>query len=271
MGKPERIGHDFFEDFAADRGLRVGDPGSERGLMPSFDALRSEELDPDAVDPSIRHFYERTSEYRLDVWSQWSGAFRPFGWAVATLFSKRLEQLNVPLSPLSTREGFTNSIVALEDPETGQGKYTAWVRRNRLSGEVIYAASYSVTRLPGHEARFVKVVFPLPNGNAMVILRPTASDDGSLLLRSRGTGFGDAGFYFLVRAPRGRVWVHYVSTFREAIRVYVNAEAELRTDHDFHIWRRRFMRLHYRMEGTGSKSGDQPGGAPGTSERFAAP
>ena len=33
---------------------------------------------------------------------------------------------------------------------------------------------------------------------------------------------------------------------------YVDAEGELRTDHDFHIWRRRFMRLHYRMEATTS-------------------
>ena len=91
----------------------------------------------------------------------------------------------------------------------------------------------------------MKVVFPLPNGYAMVLMRPVAQADGSLLLVSRGSGFGDAGFYFLVRAPDGRAWVRYVRTFHETIHVVLDADGALRTDHDFHIWRRRFLRLRY--------------------------
>lgn len=247
VGTADRIGHDFFETFAVANGMRIRAAESELGLMPDFDALRSEELDPGAADAAVRRFYERTAGYRLEVSSQWSGLFRPFGWALAALFSRRLEQLNMPMSSPSTSADMTSSILVLEDAETGRAHYTAWVRSNQLSGETVYAASYSVTDLPGHTARFVKVVFPLPNGCATVILRPTVLEDRSLLLQSRGVGFGDPGFYFVVRAPQGDAWVRSVNTFHEEIRVYVDDEAELRADHDFHIWGQRFLRLHYRM------------------------
>jgi len=41
----------------------------------------------------------------------------------------------------------------------------------------------------------VKVVFPMPAGNATVILRPSLERGGGLRLSSRGARFGDAGFY----------------------------------------------------------------------------
>jgi hypothetical protein len=248
IGDPERIGHDFFETLAAAGAVRFAERGAAaQGLMPSFSALRSSEFDPDAVAPEIGRFYERTSEYRLEISSQWSARFVPFGHALAAVFSRRLQQLNVPLPGPSSKAVMASSIAVVEDPRTGESRYTAWVRRTRGSGETIYVAAYSVTALPGHAARFVKVVFPLPNGYAMVVLRPAALADGSLLLVSRGSGFGDPGFYFLVRGPHGRAWVRYVRTFHETIRVFVGPGGELLTDHDFHIWRRRFLRLRYGM------------------------
>lgn len=246
VGPVERIGEQFFAELADGHRLRARDAGPGHGLMPSFDALRCPGFDPRDVAEPIRRFYEHTSSYRLDVWSQWSGPFRPFGWALARLFSRRLEQLNVPLTPLSTAAGMSSSIVQLEDPASGSFRYTAWVRRNKQSGETIFAAGYSITPLPGH-GRVVKVVFPLPNGNATVLLRPIALEDGSLLLQSRGKRFGDPGFVFVVAGTRGKSWVRYVSTFHETIRVFVDEAGEVRTDHDFHIWGRRFLRLHYRM------------------------
>ncbi len=259
VGLTERIGPDFFATFGAASGLRIGDSTGQRGLMANFEALRSTEFDPDAVGPAVRRFYERTSEYELEVDARWMESFRPVGWAVATAFGRRLGQLNLPLSRRAAGAGMTSSIVVLEEPDTGRIRHTAWVRGNRGSGETIYAASYSVTGLPGHDRRFVKVVFPLPNGYAMVVLQPTALADGSLLLESRGLGFGDPGFYFLVRAPLGAAWVRYVRTFHEAIRVYVDREATLRADHDFYVWGRRFVRLEYVMrEAHGSR---EPGAA----------
>ena len=64
-------------------------------------------------------------------------------------------------------------------------------------------------RTPRATGPCVKTVFPLPNGNAIVILRPEAQADGSLVLLSDGHRFGDPGFYFTVhRAPKLRNRLH---------------------------------------------------------------
>jgi len=93
----------------------------------------------------------------------------------------------------------------------------------------------------------VKVVFPLPNGSAIVIMRPESDPDGSLIVRSAGARFGDPGFYFFVEQEPGRGWARYVRTLQESIRVYADGAGTLRADHDLRIWATRFLRLHYRM------------------------
>lgn len=244
VGSTRGIGSDFFDVLAHHDQLGLQSGG---GLMRSFAALAGPEFDPGAVDRRIAHFYEHTSAYELDVWSQWSGAFRPFGGLLAALFSGRLQQLNVPLAPLSTSRGMSSRVVELSDPETGELLTTGWIRENRGSGDTIYVGAYSLAEVPMRESPCVKVVFPLPNGNATVLLKPTAEPDGSLLLESDGRGFGDAGFYFVVRARSRRAWVRHVRSFRESIRVYADEAGDLRTDHVFTLWRRPFLELHYRL------------------------
>lgn len=195
---------------------------------------------------AIAAFYERTSDYDIDVWSHWCGAFRPFGGVLAALFSRRLQQLNVPLSGLDTRRGMISEVASVIDPASDAALFTAWVRRLVGSGHVIYAGAYSTCEVPAFPGRSVRVVFPLPNGNAIVIMRPVANADGSLTLLSAGTGFGDSGFYFTVHAAPGVVWARYVRTMRETIRVYADQES-VRADHVLTIWRMTFLRLHYRM------------------------
>jgi hypothetical protein len=106
---------------------------------------------------------------------------------------------------------------------------------------------------PGFSGPCVKVVFPLPNGSATVVLRPEARPDGSLLLHSSGRELGDPGFYFVVRDGDAQAWVRYVPTMRETIHAYVE-DGELRTDHVFQIWGLRYLRLHYRLSREGAPS-----------------
>ncbi len=70
IGKPTGIGLDFFQTYAAERGLRLVH-AKPSGLLPRFQSLRGPEFNPDAVSPQVAEFYERTSEYELDAWSQW--------------------------------------------------------------------------------------------------------------------------------------------------------------------------------------------------------
>ena len=251
-GEPAGIGGAFFQRWASSNGLQVRRNGT-RGLIPSLDALAGPTFDPAAIHPAVRRFYEETSSYELEVWSEWSGAFKPFGWLLSRLFSRRLQQLNVPLAPLDTSEGTSSEVLHLVD-SGGAVRMAAWIRHLRSSGDVLYAGSYSVAQVPGHANPCVRVVFPLPNGNAMVFLRTATDEDGALTVLSSGSGFGDPGFYFTVESDHG-LHARYVRTMRESIRVYASRDGEVRADHIMWIFGLVFLRLHYRLRGL------SPGGA----------
>jgi hypothetical protein len=110
-------------------------------LIPNLAQL--ELSDPGAVAPSVRRFYERTSEFELDAWSEWCGFFRPFGRALALLFSHRLQQLNVPLSLLDSSKGISSCVLQWRDRNSGDVVQTAWVRELHATKNVLYAGSYS--------------------------------------------------------------------------------------------------------------------------------
>jgi hypothetical protein len=243
-GETTGIGRDFFDRLAAREGL-VARRSDVSGLLPTIDALLGAGFDPKLVHPAVRRFYERTGEYELEAWAEWCGMFRPFGRLLALLFSRRLQQLNVPLSGLDVRLGTTSEVIQLVDPASGELHYTGWLRTLRATENVLYAGAYSVTRVPGFDRPCVKVVFPLPNGNAQVFLKPEITADGSLTVTSSGRGFGDPGFYFTVHR-RGRVWARYVRAMRESIRVFADNQ-DVRADHQMWLWGATFLRLHYRL------------------------
>jgi hypothetical protein len=252
VGDVDVIGTDFFTRLADREGLRVVTDGPPRGLVENFEDLAGPACDPLQVDGRVAEFYEQTSEYEFDVRSEWRGGFRPFGNAVAAIFSRRLQQLNVPLSPLDTSQGISTSVVQLVDG-AGAVKQPAWVREIVASKRTLYAGSYSLCRVPGFDGPCVKVAFPLPNGSANVIMRPESSPDGSFTMRSSGKAFGDPGFYFFVEAGSDRGWARYLKTLEEDIRVYVDSRGQLRADHNLWIWGATFLRLHYRMRRKGSR------------------
>jgi hypothetical protein len=99
VGDVDVIGTGFFTRLADREGLTVVKDGPLRGLVENFRDLAGSACDPLRVDGRVVEFYEQTSEYEFDVWSEWRGGFRPFGNALAAIFSQRLQQLNVPLSP----------------------------------------------------------------------------------------------------------------------------------------------------------------------------
>ncbi|HSQ30934.1 MAG TPA: hypothetical protein VLN49_13840 [Gemmatimonadaceae bacterium] len=245
-GDPRGIGEDFFAGLARREGLMLRRP-ADGGLISEFSALAASDFEPGSVDPEVVAFYARTATYELDSWAEWCGAFRPFGRLLAIMFSRRLQQLNVPLTGLDTSRGVTSEILQLVDPATGAVRYTAWVRRLVGSGNVLYAGAYSVAAVPGRAGLCVKVVFPLPNGNAVVLMRPVAHADGSLSIVSAGKRFGDPGFYFTVRAGEGEVWARYVASLEESIRIYAAEGGSVRADHVLTLWGATFLRLHYRL------------------------
>jgi hypothetical protein len=242
IGDAARIGPDFFDRLVRRQGGRTVDG---LGLLSSMTKLFK---DPEAcahISLSVREFYEQTSRYRIDAWSSWVGGFWPFGRLLASMFSRRLEQLNLPIDGIETSQGMTSQISDLIDRD-GRVIAIAWVRTLKQTGRVVYCGTYSTCVVPRHSGICLKVCFPLPNGNATVILWPKIEDDGSLTLTSSGDRFGDPGFYFIVHHNEA-TFARYVRGMRERIHVYQGAAGEVAADHDLFFFGKMFLRLRYRL------------------------
>lgn len=248
-GTSQRIGADFYEGLSKDKDVEYTKNEANSGLMKDFNKLASRSFNPIDIDSRVKDFYERTVNYRLDAWSQWSWLFRPFAWILVYFVSRRIQQLNLPVSPLDTSRGMTSDVIRLIDKGTGESVYTCWLRRVAATNDVIYAGFYSTCRPPGYPGECVKVVFPLPRGNATVILKPIAHSDGSFELSSSGSRFGDPGYYRILQVDEGGRKVRYIRAMKEAIHVYVDSQGTLRTDHVFRFWKLRMLSLHYKISG----------------------
>jgi hypothetical protein len=249
---PPRIGAAFHRGLAHALGLDVRQQ-SDLGLLPDCAVLDGNGFEASDLQPAVRDFYERTGRYHLDVWSQWSPLFWPFGWALITFVSRRMEQLNFPMYPIETARGMTSEVEQLVDRD-GKVVYTSWLRRNTGTGMVIYSGLYSAASPPGH-GPCVKVVFPVSNGNATVLLRPHVNGDGSLELVSAGKRFGDPGFYRVTGMRDGRARVWYVRGFTETFHVYAEADGSVRTDHHLKWWGLPVLHLHYHITETAQAAG----------------
>jgi hypothetical protein len=245
LGRPGRIGTGIYERIAAEAGLRIN-VSEDAGLIPDFGALRGPSFDPDTVRQEIRHFYEHAALYQLEVWSEVSLVGRLFLWLLVEFISRRMDQLNFPISSLEVAKGMSSEVVQLLDPDSRRVIATGWLRRLKSSGNVIYAGLYSIERIPGEENPCVKVTFPC-RGSANVYLRPVAHGDGSFGLDSSGSGFGRSGFYRIVDGGLNHWRVRNFTTLHELFFVYIDNEEVLRVDHSVSFLGLTIIRLHYKM------------------------
>lgn len=245
IGRQGQIFTGVYQQIAAEEHLELSWP-EDAGLVPDFAALNGPGFRAEAVHPSIRHFYEHTAQYHLEVWSEVYLAGKFVLWMLVEFISRQMDQLNFPISSLEVAKGMTSEVAQLRDPATGKLKYTGWMRRFRSNGKVIYAGLYSTTTLPGEDNPCVKVTFPC-YGSSSVYLRPEAHADGSFGLRSNGAAFGRAGFYRVLESGKDAWRVRNFKTLHEIFRVYVDDEGVLRTDHTIAFLGMTILRLHYKM------------------------
>ncbi len=154
---------------------------------------------------------------------------------------------NLPLSSMDTAKGFKSEIIKLKDKNTKETKWTIWYRIIKSTNDVIYSGIYTTCENPNYKNPLLKVIFPLPNGNASVIMTHKIEKDGSLILSSDGKKFGDNGFYFTLTNHNGEYWARFVKSMHEWIRVYEDEENVLRADHNLNFYGIRFLNLHYKM------------------------
>ena len=237
------IGDRPYEEIARAENLSIERLAATGGLIPDFAVLTSSDFDPSRVDPKIRDFYENTARYRLDAWATVYFPARLALWLLVTTISRRVQQLDLPLSGLDTARGITSEIILLRD-SNGAVRYTGWFRRLTDDGRVLYAGFYMTQQVP-RGGTCVKTVFPMPDGNATVMLRP-ANDGAGLRLTSKGSGFGDAGFYRMHRSGDGfLIW--RVGRLEESFHLYVDQPGFVCADHEIRFFGVKVTTLHYKI------------------------
>lgn len=245
IGDEDIIGDKFIQKLVAEENLNYASNASNMGLLENISDLDFTQNELELLNKQVIDFYENTSNYDFEIWSEWKSFFKPFGKALSVIFSKRLQQLNLPLNSLDSSKGIKSEIITLSNQE--KTKWTIWYRKLKSSSDVIYAGIYTTAFVPKYNKSLLKVIFPLPNGNASVVMTKKVLSDGSLLLSSDGKKFGDNGFYFTLTDHRGNYWAKFVKSMHEWIKVYVDDENILRADHNLKFYGIPFLNLHYKM------------------------
>lgn len=216
-------------------------PGA--GLLADMRQLDGPEFTAAELHPRIRDFYEHTSNWRMEVWTQWNPVFQPGGELMSRLWGRRVQQLALPTRPLDVAYGMDSRVELILDAQ-GQPASAGWLRTLRATGEYVYSGCYSSRLLPGEGQPSVHVAFPLERGNVQVFLKPRNLPGGGLELNSPAGPFGSNGAHVVVDEAgthAARVPIH------ETFRVYVDDEGTVRTDHRLRLWSASVVRLHYKL------------------------
>ncbi|OBW41687.1 hypothetical protein AB670_01915 [Chryseobacterium sp. MOF25P] len=246
FGNLDAIGKDFIYQFAKKENLIVEKDSKAKGIIPSMQKLNLSETEYSNLSKKVIRFYENTANHNLDFSVHWNPLFKFFGILINKLFSKRINQLNIPTKNISDPESLKSEIINLVDPASNEIKYTFWFRFIESSGQVIYSGVYGISNLPSGKT-CVKAVFPLPNGNATVLMIPSVGKNGELILDSSGKEFGDAGFYFLLKDSKGEYWSQFINSFRD--RLVVGAENDfISAEQTLTLWHIKVLTFYYKIK-----------------------
>jgi hypothetical protein len=236
------VGTDYVQSLAAVVGGDYVRGAADVGIVGSLDDLAGPDLDPTAIDPRVREFYEHTTRFALDIVPEWRTWVRPGYLLYRTLVAQPLGQANVPMNQREALRGIQSRIdtIAVEGAPLVRG----WIRSFADTGAPIYVGIYTTYR---HEGRgYVSVGFPIPQGSFTATLAPRARPDGGLTLTSR-SGLEHPGHYLTFVDPDTReLTTLAVPGFAEELDVHVE-DGELRAEHAFWVFGLPFLVLRYRI------------------------
>jgi hypothetical protein len=246
FGNLNGIGEDFINQLAAKENLIIQREIKSHGLIPSIEILKFSENELSKVSRKVIDFYENTSNYNLNLTVKWNPLFKIFGIVVNKLFSNRINQLNLPIESDKNETSLKSELITLSDANSHKVKYTVWLRTSTTSGQVMYSGIYGTCELPSGKT-CIKAVFPLPQGNATVILNPSVGGNGELILESSGRKIGDAGFYFLLKDYKGNYWTQFISSFRDRLTIDEDNDG-IKAEQILTLWKQNVVRMNYKIE-----------------------
>ncbi|GGZ13114.1 hypothetical protein GCM10007049_01100 [Echinicola pacifica] len=245
FGDSTGMGMDYISALAKAENLIIDKGRSKYGLIHSISDLNLPPKELNRLPKEVIDFYENTSNYSLAFNVHWDPFFRIGGLIIQKLFSIRLRQLNLPIKNTSTYERLKSEIITLVNPASGKIERTIWLRNLAFNNQIIYSGIYEICSLPSGET-CIKAIFPLPNGNATVILKPRVGEKGDLILDSSGQKFGDGGFYFLLKDAQNILWTKYLSSFKDKLSLNFEKDS-IQAEQELKLWGRRMLVINYHI------------------------
>lgn len=246
FGEVNGIGKKFIEQLAKEEHLIIDDNREVRGLIQSIHQLNLKDEELQKLSKHVIDFYEKTSNYDLQLKVKWNPLFKFFGLLLRLIFSRRIKQLNIPIHSKDGSDKLMSEIIYLKDNNSNQVKRTIWYRAFQSTGEVVYSGVYETCELPSGKS-CIKAMFPLPNGNATVILNPKVGVNGELILESSGHQIGDSGFYFLLKDSKGQLWTKYIKSFKDKLIVQEKND-RISAIQTLSLWNMRVLTFEYEIK-----------------------
>jgi len=239
------VGTGYVKDLAVALGGQYTADIADIGIVASLDELAGPGLDPRAIDPLVREFYEHTTRFGLDIVPEWRLWVRPGYLLYSTLLARPLGQASVPMNQRAAQRGVRSRIDTVTGAPGSPSIIRGWIRSYADTGEPIYVGIYTTYR---HEGRgYVSVGFPLPQASFTATLEPRARSGGGLILDSRGETTQSGHYLTYIDPETSELTVLAVHGFAERLDVYVDDRGDLRAEHAFAVFGIPFLVLHYRM------------------------
>jgi hypothetical protein len=249
------VGTEYVRDLADVLGGDYVRDAADVGIVPSLDELAGPDVDPAAVDPRVREFYEHTTRFTLDIVPEWRTWVRPGYLLYRTVVARPLGQADVPMNQREAQRGVRSRIDTIDTDGDGVPDVRGWIRSYAATDAPIYVGIYTTYRQDGRG--YVSVGFPVPQGNFTATLAPRARPGGGLTLTTR-SDLDHPGHYLTYVDPGTRELTSLaVPGFAEELDVHVADDgavdgAEVRAEHRFWLFGLPFLVLHYRIRRKGS-------------------
>lgn len=246
FGNTNGIGLRFINQLAEKEKLIIDKNQKNKGLVQSINQLDISENDLNVLSKDVIDFYENTTNYDFDLKVKWNPLFKTCGRLLKLLFSNRIEQLNIPIENITDSKELKSEIIHLLDSKTNEVRRTIWLRTFKSTDQVVYSGVYETCKTTSGQT-CIKAIFPLPNGNATVILSPSVGQNGELILKSSGNKFGDSGFYFLLNDSKGNLWAKYIKPFKDKL-VAKSQNDLIIIEQTLTLWGLKVLKFEYEIE-----------------------
>ncbi|GEL77859.1 YndJ family protein [Tenuibacillus multivorans] len=202
---------------------KIDEQESVKGLVDDMSVYDLE------LAPSIVDFYENTTAYRLFARVQWKPWFKPFA-AVYRLFSRKTQQINLPLS--SETVEMTGDVLPIKSELDQRKKVRAWLRQ--INDDTTFVALYSEHQANGKT--YMNIALPLP-GSSMIGILDLSKQGEKLVLSSE-----EVGIYLAFRQSFMKLPIH------ERFEVEEIEMGELKATHRMRIFGLPFLQIDYEIK-----------------------